>query len=313
MLGTRFGNYVVTGILGKGGMAMVYLAEHREIDRKVAVKVLRRELHEQPDVLGRFINEGRAASSIQHPNTVEVLDMGTTADGLRYITMEHLQGESLGERLFRERRLFVKTAVRFAREAAAGMGAAHIKRIVHRDLKPDNLFIVASGPRATLGERIKVLDFGIAKLRPADTLAAVTTQNGSTVGTPLYMSPEQCRGSRDLDARSDIYALGAVLYEALCGRPPFLSDRPGELLTFHLRRPVTPPSTRRPELPDCLDRIVLRMLEKKPDARYQSMAEVEDALEAAIWSGLASPRAPSRGTPAPAEAASGPSPTPGTP
>ena len=241
MVGTRFGNYRSISLLGEGGMGAVYLAEHPEIGRRVAVKVLHTDLTRDPQLLTRFLNEARAANAIHHPNIIEILDSGTTDGGMPYLVMELLEGETLAARVRRLGKLSLAEALDIAYQTASAVGAAHRKNIVHRDLKPDNLFIIAdhSNPGR---ERVKVLDFGIAKLQAKTAPGMmVQTRTGTVMGTPAYMSPEQCLGNRELDARSDIYSLGIILYEMLCGRTPYVSTGFGELLDMHLHAPFPPP------------------------------------------------------------------------
>jgi len=281
VIGQRFGNYRAIALLGEGGMGEVYLAEHPGIGRQVAVKVLRTELGHDDQVLARFINEARAANAIRHPNIIEILDSGVTDNGLSYLVMELLRGESLSARIKRKGKLPPQEAVVIANQTASALGAAHAKGIVHRDLKPDNLFVVVDD--ANPGhEHVKVLDFGIAKLQPNVSSGLVKTRTGALLGTPIYMSPEQCLGTKEVDWRSDIYSLGAILYEMLTGQPPFVSEGFGALLNMHLNQPPRPPCQIEPAISPGLDSAVLKMLAKKPEDRYQSMAEVQSALAAAV-------------------------------
>jgi eukaryotic-like serine/threonine-protein kinase len=280
MIGEQFGNYRAVSLLGEGGMGAVYLAEHPGIGRRVAVKVLHRNYIRDENLLGRFLNEARAANAIRHPNIIEILDSGTIADGTPFLVMELLEGESLGARIRRVGALPVPTAVEFAYQTASALGAAHKKGIVHRDLKPDNLYIVPD-PHEPERERIKVLDFGIAKLQQGSAGDSVKTRTGTLMGTPIYMSPEQCRGTRAVDHRSDIYSLGVILFEMLTGQPPFVSEGFGELVHMHLNVAPPAPSSRNPAVPAALDAIVLRMLEKNADLRFADMAELQVVLKAA--------------------------------
>jgi serine/threonine-protein kinase len=279
MIGEKFGNYRAVSLLGEGGMGAVYLAEHPGIGRRVAVKVLHKNYIRDESLLTRFLNEARAANAIRHPNIIEILDSGTIADGTPFLVMELLEGESLGTRIRRVGRLAIPTAVEFAYQTASALGAAHKKGIVHRDLKPDNLFVVPD-PHEPDRERIKVLDFGIAKLQQGSAGDSVKTRTGTLMGTPIYMSPEQCRGTKTVDHRSDIYSLGIIFFEMLCGQPPFVSEGFGELVNMHLNVSAPAPSTQRREIPPAIDAVVLRMLAKNPDDRFPDMAEVQTALKA---------------------------------
>ena len=279
MIGEQFGNYRSISLLGEGGMGAVYLAEHPGIGRRVAVKVLHKNYTRDEHLLARFLNEARAANAIRHPNIIEILDSGMLADGTPFLVMELLEGESLGVRLRQTGALPIATAVDFAYQTASALGAAHSKGIVHRDLKPDNLFVVPD-PHDTHRERIKVLDFGIAKLQQGSVGDSVKTRTGTLMGTPIYMSPEQCRGTRTVDHRSDIYSLGVIFYEMLVGQPPFVSEGFGDLVNMHLNVPPMSPRARRPEIPLAADALVLKMLAKNPEDRYADMSEVQGALKA---------------------------------
>lgn len=272
LIGQRVNNFEIIGLLSSGGMGDVFEAIHSVIQRRVAIKVLRREHCGDPALVQRFFNEARAANAIRHPNIVEVLDVGMLPGGLPYIAMERLEGETLSQRLAREGRLEVDRALEYAVQAASALQAAHKRGIVHRDLKPDNLFIVPD-PRVPGHELIKVLDFGIAKLH-GDRLSQVKTNVGSILGTPPYMSPEQCRGIPDaVDHRSDVYALGVILFEMLCGAPPFVAEGVGDVMVMHLSSPPPLPTWRRKDIPVRVEQTILWALEKNPDQRIPSMGD----------------------------------------
>jgi serine/threonine-protein kinase len=263
-------------------MGSVYVAEHPVLGRRVAIKVLKREFAEDKQLVARFMNEARAASAIRQPNIIEIMDVGTLADGLPYLMMELLEGESLASRIHRERRLPVEDAIAIASQAATALGAAHAKQIVHRDLKPDNLYLVPD-ENAPRGQRLVVLDFGIAKLRGDLSSGSVKTHTGSVMGTPPYMSPEQCRGLiEDIDHRTDIYAMGIILHEMLAGAPPFVSAGFGDLLMMHLTKPPPPLRGLDATIPPYIEAAVLRALEKQREARFSSMAELKSALLGAV-------------------------------
>jgi serine/threonine-protein kinase len=285
MVGQSIGNYRITKLLGEGGMGLVYLAEHPGLGRRAAVKVLHPSLAGSDEMIQRLFNEARAANTIGHRGIVEVSDFGVLPSGAPYLVMEFLDGESLAVRVNAAGRLSLGGALEIADQIAGAVGAAHAKGIVHRDLKPDNIFLVRD-PLLPGRELLKILDFGIAKLAPRPVSAGdVRTRTGAILGTPRYMSPEQCRDSREVDHRTDIYSLGVILYEMLSGEPPFVSSSWGELAHMHIG--VTPPGlrTRLPDLPDNVDRIVQRALEKNPQARFQSMSELQGALKRATGSG----------------------------
>jgi len=279
MIGELFGNYRAISLLGEGGMGAVYLAEHPGIGRRVAVKVLHKNYIRDENLLTRFLNEARAANAIRHPNIIEILDSGTIADGTPFLVMELLEGESLGTRIRRVGALPLPTAVEFCYQTASALGAAHKKGIVHRDLKPDNLYVVPDSHDPDR-ERIKVLDFGIAKLQQGSANDSVKTRTGTLMGTPIYMSPEQCRGIRAIDHRSDIYSLGIIFFEMLCGQPPFVSEGFGDLVNMHLNVAAPAPSSQNAKVSPAIDAIVLKMLSKNPDDRYADMGELQVALKA---------------------------------
>jgi eukaryotic-like serine/threonine-protein kinase len=287
MIGQSFGNYRVTQLIGEGGMGVVYLAEHPAIGRRAAVKVLRPGLTDNPELAKRFFNEARAANAIRHPGIVEVFDSGTLPTGVSYIVMELLEGESLSARLRRVGRLPVADTRKLGAQIAGALAAAHAAGIVHRDLKPDNLFLVPDERDLSI-EMVKILDFGIAKLgMDASRTSSVRTRTGSVMGTPAYMSPEQCRGTKEVDWRTDIYALGVILYEMVCGRPPFVSEGFGEMVHLHISAEPPAPRSIEPGVPADLERIIMRCLIKEPNERLQTMAELQ---------GLLSGRPPSRTT-----------------
>ncbi|HEX4449436.1 MAG TPA: serine/threonine-protein kinase [Kofleriaceae bacterium] len=276
VVGGVIGNYNVVRKLGEGGMGAVYLGQHTLLGRHAAIKVLLPALSTRPDIVNRFFNEARAATSINDPGIVQIFDFGIHTDGSAFIVMEFLEGETLDDRIRNLGRLHPRDALRIARQVAASLGAAHAQHIVHRDLKPENVFLVHDSEVA-YGERAKVLDFGIAKLQ-ADASNKVKTSAGAVMGTPLYMSPEQCNGAGDLDHRSDIYALGCVLFHALVGKPPFDGDGMGAIIVAHLTEPPPIASTRVDGIAPEVDAVLARCLAKLPAERFQTMAEVVTAL-----------------------------------
>jgi serine/threonine-protein kinase len=257
MEGTSIGQYRITQKLGEGGMGTVWVGEHTLLGRKAAIKVLLPEYTSREEIVQRFFNEARAVTAISDPGIVQVFDFGH-AMGSAYIVMELLDGEAMDARLRRLGRIAPADAVRQMAQIATSLGAAHAKGVIHRDLKPENIFIVGD-PAVTGGERTKILDFGIAKLA-ADESSKVKTRTGMMMGTPVYMSPEQCRGSSTIDARSDIYSLGCVLFTMVCGRPPFESDATGDLIIMHVRDAPPVASSLVPGLPPELDALIARCL-----------------------------------------------------
>jgi serine/threonine-protein kinase len=279
MIGETVNNYRITSLLGEGGMGAVYAAEHPFMGRKAAIKVLRREFAEDVSLVERFMNEARAANAIRHPNIIDIIDVGRLPSGIPYLMMEFLEGESLAHRLTRGA-LGVPEAVDIMLQTTAALAAAHGKGIVHRDLKPDNLYLVPDDS-ASNGIRVKVLDFGIAKLRADMSGGMAKTQAGSLMGTPPYMSPEQCRGvSEDVDHRTDVYAMGIILFEMLCGEPPFMSAGWGDVVLAHLTKPPPSPRTRNASIPESIEVVIMKALAKAPGERFQSATEMRSALRA---------------------------------
>ena len=274
MLGAMIGTYQVKDKIGEGGMATVYRAEHPLIGRRVAIKVLHPHLATQGELVARFFQEARVQAMIAHPGLVEVFDFGHHEPSRsNYIVMEHLVGRSLEALLGEHGRLHWRGAAELARGVANAAAAAHRHDVVHRDLKPANLLLITD-PASALGMRPKVLDFGVAKLASG----SMRTQAPSLLGTPRYMAPEQCLDASRVDARADVYALGCVLYEMVCGRSPFAGRHLSELIAAHLTAAPMPPTWACPDLPPALEWIILRALAKRPEDRISSMAELAALL-----------------------------------
>jgi serine/threonine-protein kinase len=273
------GPYELLEQIGKGGMGTVWLAQHTVIGRRVVIKFLHPEFARRPEIVHRFVTEARASNAIDSPDVVQISDFGTAPDGSPYLVMEHLRGRSLDKFIEATGIVPESTARAIGAHIATVLAAAHAAGIVHRDLKPANVFLVPD-PGDKTRSRVKLLDFGIAKLMEGAPLnAKVATKTGAVMGTPAYMSPEQGTGEK-VDARTDVYALGIILYEMLCGTVPFKAENFGALITEHVSMP--PPSLRRmdPRISADAERIVLRCLAKRPDARFQTMTELMEALAA---------------------------------
>ncbi len=275
MIGRTLGSYTILEPIGSGGMGEVYLAKHRRIERKVAIKLLLPALSRDADIVSRFFNEARATSLITHPGIVQIIDCDVFEDRA-YIVMEYLEGANLNAALQQTGTFEIPMALWITGQIASALAAAHAKGIVHRDLKPENVFL-AKDPLRPGATVVKILDFGIAKLSDR-TGPSSHTRTGSILGTPIYMSPEQCRGISSIDHRADIYALGGILFELLTGRPPFVKEAPGDLLIAHVSEAPPAPSSLNPAVPPELDRLVLRMLAKAPGDRPPSMDAVTQDL-----------------------------------
>ena len=278
LIGATIGNYQIKSKLGEGGMGSVYMAEHPLIGKRVALKILHAEFSSKEDVVKRFFQEAKAVNDIQHPNIVDIVDYGVISSpqgqSTVYFIMEFLDGPSLADLIRNEAPLAPERALSIGLQIADALGACHKAGVVHRDLKPDNILLI---PRGRERDFVKVLDFGIAKLT-GDQKVSVRTRTGLLMGTPAYMSPEQCEGSATVDHRTDVYALGILLYEMLSGQVPFQGETYGQILLQHLTQVPTPLSMTRGVIPPHVEAVVLKALEKVPDARYQTMDELMKAL-----------------------------------
>ena len=279
LIGQTIGNYLVTQKLGEGGMGAVYLAEHPSIGKKVALKVLHSEYSNNQDVTARFFHEAKAVNDIGHPNIVDIVDFGILQAGhgreqLVYFIMEYLAGMTLSQVIYHEAPLPPERALSIAIQVADALAASHNCGIVHRDLKPDNIILLQRGRERDF---VKLLDFGIAKLTGGSPAGSSRTKTGLVMGTPAYMSPEQCEGRASVDKGTDVYALGIVLYEMLTRRVPFVGEGYGEILVQHLTQRPVPPSQFR-VLPPHVEVVVLKALEKRIELRYPTMEEFMRAM-----------------------------------
>lgn len=266
--------YRVDELLSEGGMGAVYRGTHTLMDKTVAIKVLHPALAADEKIVARFSREARAASRISHPHALSVTDFGESENGVVFLVMEYLHGKTLKEVIHDDSPLPLPRIVEIMRQVTGALEAAHGEGVVHRDLKSDNIMLVDVGG----GDWAKVLDFGIAKIQePAEQDPALTSPN-LIIGTPQYMSPEQCSQAAELDARSDIYSLGVILYEMLVGHVPFTGDSPTAIMMKHLQEP--PPSVleERKDVPPAVSRVVVRALAKRPEDRFQSVGELSEAL-----------------------------------
>ncbi len=283
------GEYVVENKLGEGGFGAVYRAVHPLIAKTVAVKVLSRQFSSNPQMVSRFISEARAVNQIRHRNIIDIFAFGALPDGRQYYVMELLEGVTL-DKLIKDRgRIEPELAITLLRGIARALDAAHAQGIAHRDLKPENIFLVTDEDG---GFFPKLLDFGIAKLL-SDNAAGVKTRTGAPIGTPYYMSPEQCRG-KDVDHRTDIYSFGIMVHEMLTGQLPFVGESVVDLLVKHTSAEPPTVSSVRPEVPAALDAPVLHMLQKDPAARPISLTAAVDGLAQAALSAGYSVKVPSR-------------------
>jgi hypothetical protein len=265
----QFNQYRLREPIGSGGMGEVHLAEHRLMKRPCAIKLIRPERAGDARSLGRFEREVQAMARLTHPNTVEIFDYGHTDDGTFYYVMEYLPGLSLEGLVDAVGPLMPARVIFFLRQACEALAEAHSVGLIHRDLKPGNLFATQ---RAGRYDFVKLLDFGL--------VAEVNSHAGAVVGTPAYMAPEQVLNDRPLDHRCDLYAMGAVAYHLLTGRPPFEGESPTQVMNAQVRDPVVAPTRIRPDVGDDLERVVLRCLAKAPEDRFSDAEDLGNALAA---------------------------------
>ena len=270
----QLGQYRLKKLLGSGGMGEVYLAEHQMMKRPCAIKVIRPEKAGDPQVLARFEREVRATAKLSHWNTIDIYDYGRTPDGTFYYVMEFLPGHNIGELVNEHGPLSAARIVYLMRQVCDALAEAHGHGLIHRDLKPANIY---AAYRGGVFDVAKLLDFGLAKPL-AEVGAAGLTQEGSITGSPLYMSPEQA-SSEEVDARSDVYSLGAVMYFMATGRPPFAYENPLKVMIAHASEDPEPPRYLNADVVPELEEIILRSMEKRPADRYQTVVELREALE----------------------------------
>src|SRR5918992_1028542 len=273
------GKYRIDDKIDEGGMGCVYRATHVLMEKVVAVKVLHPALAADDKIVQRFTREAKAASRISHPHAINVTDFGEAENGIVYLVMEYLRGRTLKDIVRSGGPMSLERTVEIVRQVAGALDAAHSEGVVHRDLKSDNIMLA----EATGGDWAKVLDFGIAKIQQTAERSAHETDPGLTapnliIGTPQYMSPEQCSQASGIDARSDIYSLGVIVYEMLVGHVPFSGESPTAIMMKHMQEP--PPSVleERGDLPEGVGRVVARALAKRPEDRFQKVSELSAAL-----------------------------------
>ncbi|MBI1946631.1 MAG: serine/threonine protein kinase [Deltaproteobacteria bacterium] len=263
-------------LLGVGGMGKVYKARQLSLDKAVVVKVLHDQFREDPQLVQRFQREAKAASRLNHPNSIQIIDFGQDEGGVVFMAMEFLQGQDLFTVLKKQGALPAERIARIMVQVCSALTEAHEQNVIHRDLKPENIMVE---DRRGQRDFVKVLDFGIAKIQDAADGGQALTQAGMVCGTPEYMSPEQARGLQ-LDARSDIYALGVVMYQLAVGELPFTADTPIGIVTKHILEKPVPPRQRRPDVDAQLEAIILKAMEKEAGKRYGTVAEMAEELEA---------------------------------
>ena len=269
------GRYKIEHLLGQGGMGAVYAGRHIMVGKQVAIKFLHAEFVGKEEVVKRFYREAQAAAAIGHKNIIDVLDVGVFEGKEPYLVMEYLEGESLSSMLERTGSIDLAAACGIMDPALRALSAAHAKGIIHRDLKPDNIFLVQNEGDAPI---VKLIDFGISKFTRTSGMSQLT-QTGSMLGTPAYMSPEQARGDKNIDERSDIYAMGVILYQMLTGKMPFTGDHYNQLLINVLTSPPTPPKEAYPGFPDEAEQLVLSTLSKVADERPSSALDLLESLK----------------------------------
>lgn len=273
MVGRKIGNYTIKRLLGEGGMGSVFEAVQEPLGRRVAVKVLRPEYARQADVVKRFFNEARATTLIDHPSIVQVSDYGHLSEGTAYLVMELLSGQSLSDHMAASGGSLPEPMVQhLVWQLASALEVAHARDIVHRDLKPSNIMLI-SDPMMPCGLRVKLLDFGIAKLGAQVTQSPKRTRTGLVMGTPLYMAPEQCLGASSVGAKADVYSMGVLFFEMLAGHPPFRAESDLVVLNMHVTKPPPPVQEYAQGVSQGTAALITSMLDKDPEKR-PSMAEV---------------------------------------
>lgn len=274
-VGESLGNYRILRHLGSGGMGLVYLAEQELIGRKVALKVIHKELAQNREIIIRFFNEARAVNQIDSEHVVEIHDLGQGPDGEYFFVMEYIDGHNLAQVLTEEGHLEIGQALHVGAQIADALDAAHRSGIMHRDLKPDNIMLVDKHGDPDF---VKVLDFGLAKMFAQAGGGQQLTARGVILGTPQYMAPEACEGKGRVDYRSDIYSLGVLLFQMCTGHVPFDGSTMGEVLIKQVRELPPAPLSLNGDIPPAVEQVILRCLAKQPDSRFQSMVAVRDAL-----------------------------------